>query len=83
MLLIKQHIKSIPFFSFIKHSSDYSRHINCLRPLKHWDRGFESHSKNGYLCGCIPCSSVCSYNPCDGLTLRPGSITDCVQDQET
>jgi hypothetical protein len=24
--------------------------------------------------------SVCRYQPCDGLTLRPKSSTDCVQD---
>jgi hypothetical protein len=24
--------------------------MNCLRPLKHWDRGFESHSRHGCLC---------------------------------
>jgi hypothetical protein len=23
--------------------------MNCLRPLKHWDRGFESLSSHGYL----------------------------------
>jgi hypothetical protein len=24
--------------------------MNCLRPLKHWDRGFESHLRHGCLC---------------------------------
>jgi hypothetical protein len=28
---------------------------NCLRPLKHWDRGFESHSRHGCLCAFILC----------------------------
>jgi hypothetical protein len=25
----------------------------CLRPLEHWDRGLESHSKYGCLCASI------------------------------
>jgi hypothetical protein len=24
--------------------------MNCLRPLKHWDRGLESHLKHGSMC---------------------------------
>jgi hypothetical protein len=33
----------------------------CLRPLKHWDRGFESHSRRVCLCSFILClcCSVC------------------------
>jgi hypothetical protein len=30
--------------------------MNCLRPLEHWDRGFESHSRHGCLCAFILCS---------------------------
>jgi hypothetical protein len=35
--------------------ADHSGHavwgMNHLRPLKHWDRGFESHSR--YVCLCV------------------------------
>jgi hypothetical protein len=36
--------------------------MNRLRPLKHWDRGFQSHSRHGCLCAFILClcCSVCS-----------------------
>jgi hypothetical protein len=27
----------------------------CLRPLEHWDRGFQSHFKHGCLCAFILC----------------------------
>jgi hypothetical protein len=29
--------------------------MTCLRPLKHWDREFESHLKHGCLCAFILC----------------------------
>jgi hypothetical protein len=32
---------------------DHADHINCLRPLKHCDRGFESHSRHGCMCASI------------------------------
>jgi hypothetical protein len=48
----------------------------CLRPLKCWGHGLESHSRHGYLC-------VCRYWPCLTLIPHPRSPTDCVQDQET
>jgi hypothetical protein len=32
--------------------------INCLRSLEPWDRGFESHSKYGYLCAFLFCVCV-------------------------
>jgi hypothetical protein len=33
--------------------------MKCLRPLKHWDRGFESHSKHG----CLSTFLLCLYCP--------------------
>jgi hypothetical protein len=30
----------------------------CFRPLKHWDRGFESHLKHGCLCVIILCAAA-------------------------
>jgi hypothetical protein len=35
--------------------------MNFLRPLKHWDRGFESHLRHGCPFAFIPylCSPVC------------------------
>jgi hypothetical protein len=29
--------------------------MNRLHPLKHWNSGFESHSKHGCLCAFILC----------------------------
>jgi hypothetical protein len=29
--------------------------MKCLRPLEHWDRGFESHSRHECLCTFILC----------------------------
>jgi hypothetical protein len=35
---------------FPDHSGRAVYGMNCLRPLEHWDRGFESHSRHGCLC---------------------------------
>jgi hypothetical protein len=43
--------------------------MNCLRPLEHWDRGFESYSRHGYLCVCLFC--VCAVL-CLGRGLATG-----------
>jgi hypothetical protein len=37
------------------HSSCAVLDKNCLRPLEHWDRGFESHSRHGCLSAFILC----------------------------
>jgi hypothetical protein len=37
------------------HSGRAVSGMNCLRPLKYWDRGFESHLRHGCLCTFIPC----------------------------
>jgi hypothetical protein len=42
------------------HALDWAASVigtKCLRPLnhRHWDRGFESYSRNGYLSACILC----------------------------
>jgi hypothetical protein len=42
--------------------------MTSLRPLKRWDRVFESHSKNGCLCACILCCVVL----CAGSDLETG-----------
>jgi hypothetical protein len=59
--------------------------MKCLRPLKHWGRGFESHSRHGCLCAFILCfcCSVCRQLPCDELIPCPRSPTDRVKDQYT
>jgi hypothetical protein len=58
--------------------------MNCLRPLKHWDRGFESQSRHGCLCAFIllvlPCVQVEALRR---AIPGPRSPTDCVKDQET
>jgi hypothetical protein len=43
------------------HSGRAVKGMNCLLPLKHWDRGFESHLRHGYLCAFILrlCYPVC------------------------
>jgi hypothetical protein len=33
--------------------------INCLRPLEHWDRGFESHWRYGCMCAFCGCVVLC------------------------
>jgi hypothetical protein len=43
--------------------------MNCLRPLKHWDRGFESHLKHGCLCAfilCLCCPVCADSGPATG-----------------
>jgi hypothetical protein len=59
--------------------------MNCLCSPKHWDRGFESHSRHGCLCAFILClcCPVCRWRPCEWLIPRPRSPTDCVEGQET
>jgi hypothetical protein len=58
--------------------------MNFLGPLKHSDRGFESHPRHGCLCAftlfVLPCAQV---EDLYGLIPRPRSPTECVQDQET
>jgi hypothetical protein len=44
--------------------------MNCLRSLGRWDRGFESHSRHGYLC--MRLFSVCAV-----LCLGRGLLTGC------
>jgi len=39
----------------------------CLRPLEHWDRGFESRSGHGY----VP-AFFCVVLPCVGRGLESG-----------
>jgi hypothetical protein len=55
--------------------------MNCLRPLKHWDRGFESHLRYGCPFAFILrlCSPVWRQRPCDRLIPLPRSPTDCVK----
>jgi hypothetical protein len=62
------------------HSSRAIYGMNRLHPLKHWDRGFESHSRHACLCAIILCScySVCRQRPSNGLIPRLRSPTDCV-----
>jgi hypothetical protein len=50
--------------------------MKCLRHLEHWDRGFESHSKKGYLFMLI--LSVLG-NVLRRANPRPRSPTDCVR----
>jgi hypothetical protein len=72
----------INVFNFLgDHSGGAVWTINCLHPLKHCDRGFESHLRHGCLCAFILClcCSVCRLRPCVGLIPRPRSPTDCVR----
>jgi hypothetical protein len=71
--------------SIADHSGRAVQGMNSLLSLEHWDRGFESHSKHGYMCAFILClcCSVCSYRLCDRLIPCPRSPTDCVLDKES
>jgi hypothetical protein len=62
-------------------TADHSGHINCLRSLGRWDRGFGSHSRHGCLSAFILCSCcpVCRQRPCEGLITRLRSPTVCVK----
>jgi hypothetical protein len=69
-------------------STDHNGHavklINCLLPLEHWDRGFESHQGMDV---CVPLFGVCVASVYLEAVRRadphPRSPTDCVQHQET
>jgi hypothetical protein len=41
------------------HSGGAVEGMNCFRTLEHWDRGFESNSRHGYLCAFILCLCCC------------------------
>jgi hypothetical protein len=44
--------------------------MNYLRQLKHWDRGFESHSRHGCLCAfilCLRCVLATGWSPIQGV----------------
>jgi hypothetical protein len=47
-----------PELDFADHSGRAVGGINSLRPLEHWDRGFESHSRNRCLCVRLFCVCV-------------------------
>jgi hypothetical protein len=40
------------------HSGREVSGMNCLRPLKHWDRRVESHLRHGCLCAFILCLCI-------------------------
>jgi hypothetical protein len=65
------------------HSGREVKGMNCLRPLKHWDRGFESHSRHECLyCMRLFCACAVLCVPCDVTIPRPRSPPDYVNDQE-
>jgi hypothetical protein len=37
----------------LDHSGGTVEGMNCLRPLEHWDREFESHSRHGCVCAVL------------------------------
>jgi hypothetical protein len=43
------------------HSGRAVQGMNCLRSLKHWGRGFETHSRHGCLCAFILCLCCTTY----------------------
>jgi hypothetical protein len=54
-----------------------------VRRLKHWDHGFESHSRHGCLSLLRVCVVLCvGSGLVSGLIPRPSSPTDCLQDSQ-
>jgi hypothetical protein len=49
----------------------------CLRPLEHWDHGFESHARHGYKSTyfSVFVLSCVGSGLCDGMNLRPMNPT--------
>jgi hypothetical protein len=45
----------IPITEFGRSQWLHGQSMNCLRPLKRCDRGFESHLRHGCLCAFILC----------------------------
>jgi hypothetical protein len=44
--------------------------VNCLRSLERWDRGFQSHSRNGCLCAfvlCVGSGLATGWSPVQGV----------------
>jgi hypothetical protein len=56
--------------------------MKCLRPLKHWDCGFESHMRHVCLSKFSVCVSLRRWRPCIGLIRCPKNLTDCLQDSQ-
>jgi hypothetical protein len=58
--------------------------MKCLDWFERWDLGFESHSRNEYMCVCILClcCPVRSYRPCDGLITPRKCSVICVTEEE-
>jgi hypothetical protein len=55
----KKEIKRMKGDQIDDHSGRAVLGMNCLRSFKHWDRGFESHSRHGSLSAfllCLCCS---------------------------
>jgi hypothetical protein len=50
--------------------------MNCLLSLERWYRGFESHSRNGFLC-------VCFFRVCVVLCVGRKPYRLCKNDYET
>jgi hypothetical protein len=60
--------------------------MNCLRPLEHWDRGFEFHSRNrcsvyGYSVSVLSCVRVAALRRAHLQSKE--SYRLCQKDQET
>jgi hypothetical protein len=70
-LIISLAVYLLPLLNYV-----HSRRATCLRPLKHWGQGFESHPRHGSLCGFILClcCPVCRYRPNDGLISVQGFL---------
>jgi hypothetical protein len=56
LLILKEHFKSISlrlilvqYLCSVHHSGHVVLGMNCICLLEHWDCGFESHSRHGYL----------------------------------
>jgi hypothetical protein len=54
------------------HSGCAVQVMNCLRSFEHWDRGFESYSRQRHGCLCAFILYLCVYILCIGSGLATG-----------
>lgn len=75
----RRHVHYLSLFS-CDHSGCAVKGMTCLRPLEHWDRGFESNSRQGYVFMFILCLCQIASLPQDD---SPQGVLATFLDEET